>query len=221
MNKMSVLIMSCDAYEDTWEPFFKLYTKYFPNEYKTYICTETKECKHANTIKATGSWTKRLRKALEQIDTELVLFMLDDFFIHGPVNKARIDEAISLFDIHSNTAVFNFEKKHRENEIIRWPYLWERQYKRQFYLNSCQPSIHNRSKLIERLQQDQNPWEWELTIFDSPYDFYINSGDLIIDIGYYAFNPFGIVRGKWSQETKELFDREGIKVDYEKRGFIN
>jgi glycosyltransferase involved in cell wall biosynthesis len=89
-------------------------------------------------------------------------------------------------------------------------------------LNSCQPSIHDRLKLIERLQQDQTAWEWELTEVDSPYEFYINTDKLIIDIGYYEDRkPWGIVQGKWASEVEEIFNKENIKIDYNERGFID
>ena len=66
------------------------------------------------------------------------------------------------------------------------------------------------------------PWQWEMQIIDSEYEFYINEEDLIIDIGYYQDRlPWGIVQGKWTQETKEFLNKEKIEVDYGKRGFYN
>lgn len=217
---LEVLIMSCDSYNDTWLPFSILYNKYFPNNYKTYIVTETKICTYFDTIKKTGAWTKRLREALQELDSEYVLLMLDDYFIHDKVDLERIKETLRLFD--DKTATFNFELNYRNAETLRWPYFWKKQYNNQVYLNSTQPSIHNRLKLIERLDKDQTPWEWELTKLDSKYYFFINNGKPIINTGYdINHKPWGIVQGKWSRETKELFDKEGIQVDYEKRGYFN
>ena len=123
-----------------------------------------------------------------------------------------------MFD--DDTATFNFELKYRNCESVMFD--WAKQFNNQVYLNSCQPSIHDRLKLIERLDKDQTAWEWELTQLDSPYKFYINTKTPIIDIGYNINRePWGIVQGKWSGETKELFDKEGIDIDYEKRGFYN
>lgn len=215
---LDIVIMSCDSYSDCWQPFYKLYTKYFPNNYKTYIVTETKDCTYFDTIKKQGAWTKRLREALQELNSEYVLLMLDDYFIHDKVDKNIIEKVLRLFD--SNTATFNFELDYRPSK--KYYENWNKQYNNQVYLNSTQPSIHNRLKLIERLNTDQTPWEWELTQLDSPYKFFINNKDNIINTGYnLTRKPWGIVQGKWSRETKELFDKEGIKVDYEKRGFFN
>ena len=215
---LNVLIMSCDSYDDCWKPFNVLYKKYFLNNYKTYIVTETKDCPYFDAIKKQGAWTKRLREALQELDSKYVLLLLDDFFIHEYVDQERINKILIMFD--DDTATFNFELKYRNCESVMFD--WAKQFNNQVYLNSCQPSIHDRLKLIERLDKDQTAWEWELTQLDSPYKFYINTKTPIIDIGYNINRePWGIVQGKWSGETKELFDKEGIDIDYEKRGFYN
>lgn len=205
--------MSSDGYDDCWEPFFKLKEKYWPNcPYKTYIVTEGKKCKYAETIISEGCWTTRLREALKLIDNEYVLLMLEDFFIRDYVRQDIIDS----IELDKDTAVYNFELSHVADESD-----WYLKENNTFYMNSCQPSIHNRLKLIERLQSDQSAWEWELTRLNSPYKFYVNNRELIIDIGYYKYNPFGIVRGKWAREVVKFFRKEGIKVNYKKRGFYD
>ena len=90
MRNISILVMSSDNYEDAWKPFFTLYDKYFKNDYTTYICTETKDCNYAKTIKTQGSWTKRVRQALEKIDSKYVIFMLEDFFIRNYIDREGI-----------------------------------------------------------------------------------------------------------------------------------
>ena len=214
----SVLVMSCDAYEDTWQPFFKLYKKYWDCPYDTYICTEYKECKYAKTIKTTGSWTNRVRQALEQIKTEYVIFLLDDFFLRNKVDQKRLDLVFTYFK--PNIACFNLEQVN--NHKLAEPSLngFKNRQNKQMYQCSCQPTVWNREKLINLLQEDMTPWEWETQILDSEYDFFINTGDLIFDIGYYGAN-WGIVRGKWATECIDLFEKENIKIDFSKRGFVD
>lgn len=216
---LSVIIMSCDNYEDTWQPFSKLYNKYFPNNYKTYIVTETKQCKYFDTIKKQGAWTERLRGTLQELDADYILLLLDDYFIHSKVNINDIERCLS--DLKQvNGIVYNFELKYRH--CVGLDNTYDIQLNNQIYLNSSQPSIWNRKLLIERLDKNQNIWEWELTRINSPYIHLINNDKIIIDTGYnLTHRPWGIVRGKWSRETKELFDKEDIEVDYEKRGFID
>lgn len=204
MNNTSILVMSSDGYSDCWQPFFYLKNKYWKCDYKTYICTETKDCKYAETIKTIGAWTNRLKQALEQIDTDYIILMLEDFFIHKEVNQEIIDKI--KFD--EDTAVYNFEVDYKnKGQGFRL-----RQNKEP-YLCSCQPSIWDRKKLIEYLQKDMTAWEWEMQILDTKYKQYINTDKLIFDIGYYEDRkPWGITQGKISNEMIDLFRKENLQI---------
>lgn len=217
---MDVVIVSCDKNQDIWQPFFKLYKKYWKHDYKTYIVTEELDCEYAETIKTKGSWTSRVRQALEKLDSKNVLLLLDDFFFHGKVNQKRIEQILTSYN--PNTAVYNLEMCYfiPENKTPLNGFI-ERENKEP-YLNSCQPSIWDRKILIERLQGDKTPWEWEYTTVDSKYKHYINVDELIFDIGYYEDKkPWCIVQGKWSTECIELFKRENIDIDFSKRGICD
>ena len=135
---LNVLIMSSDGYEDCWKPFSILYNKYFPNNYKTYIVTETKICPYFDTIKKTGAWTKRLKEALQELDSEYVLLMLDDYFIHDKVDNNKIKECLKIIK-ETNAIVYNFEIKYRP--CVGLDNTYDIQLNNQYYLNSTQPSI--------------------------------------------------------------------------------
>jgi len=218
-KEISVLVMSCDKYQDTFKPFFKLYNKYF-NKYKTYIGTETIDCEYATTLKSQGSWTKRVRENLEKIDTDYVLFLLDDFFIRKEVDTTVIDAL--KYQFKDDIACFNLEV----NKVSKIEESSSNRFKlrsnNQAYLCSCQPTLWNRKILIELLQKDLSPWEWETQILDSKYKFYINTQDLIIDIGWYDFNTaWGIAQGKWAIEMIDLNKKEKLNIDFTKRGFYD
>lgn len=205
---MKIIVMSCDKYKVCWKPFFTLLNKYWKNHPTALLVCETEFCPYCETINIpSNSWTKRLREALKGIKDEEVLLMLDDFFIRRPVDVDRINK-IKLSD---ETICYNFEKNYREPALKLKE--WDIQKNNQVYLNSCQPSIWNREKLIERLQEDKNPQEWETTKIDSPYIHFINNQDYIIDIGY-RHQPlnigWGITRGKITKECKEFLESEAL-----------
>lgn len=205
---MKIIVMSCDKYKVCWKPFFTLLNKYWKNHPSALLVCENELCPYCETINIpSNSWTKRLREALKGIKDEEVLLMLDDFFIRRPVDVDRINK-IKLSD---ETICYNFEKNYREPALKLKE--WDIQKNNQVYLNSCQPSIWNREKLIERLQEDKNPQEWETTKIDSPYIHFINNQDYIIDIGY-RHQPlnigWGITRGKLTKECKEFLESEEL-----------
>ena len=204
---MKILVMSCDKYEICWEPFFKLLDKYYKGHPETYLLTETKNCPYCKTINIQGSWTKRFKEALKQIDDNEILVMLDDFFIRKPVDIDRINKIKFTDDI----ICYNFELEYREPLIELKE--WDIQKNNQEYLNSCQPTIWNKKLLIERLNCDMTPQEWETQIINSPYIHFINNKDYIIDIGYRhqeLEKGWGITRGKITKECIDFLESEGL-----------
>ena len=80
MNSYSILINTCDAFEDCWEPFFRLWSLYWPGcpapvylntEYKTYSGPEKgvvslKSCAGRNIpVRRRATWSQCLKWALE------------------------------------------------------------------------------------------------------------------------------------------------------------
>lgn len=205
---MQILILSCDKYEPCWKPFFALLEKYYPGHPKTFLVTETKTCPYCETINANSPrWGVRFKTALEQLTDDDVLVMLDDFFIRGPVDAERIKQ----LKTNNEIMCYNFEQDYRE-PLMKLK-EWDIQKNNQIYLNSCQPTLWNRRLLIDRLDENKTPQEWETTIINSPYIHFINNQGYIIDIGY-RHQPlsigWGITRGKIAKECIEFLEKEGL-----------
>lgn len=212
---MKMLVLSCDKYNACWKPFFTLLNKYYKNHPKAYIVSETKKCEYCDTINVNSEcWTERFRKALEQIDDEYVLIMLDDFFIRDYVDEKRIKLALETMKKDKSIGAINFEKNYRQSE--KYDDNWELQANNQIFLNSCQPSLCRKSVLIERLQENLNAWQWEEIIVDSKYKYLINNKDFIINIAYeYKENGcgFSIYRGKITKEIIKFLVKEHIDLE--------
>lgn len=211
--KVDVVVLSCDKYSQYWDKFFKLKRKYWKDcPYDTYLVTETKK-RHATKMINVDSpiWTKRFREALEKLDSDYVIVLLEDYFIRSKVLQDRIEQCLEYMKGDYDPIVWNFEHNYRKSSGLGMPSGWLNQYNRQVYLNSTQPSLWHRKRLIERLQKDQNPWEWELTIVDSHYDHFIdNHHAYTIDVGYRYGQPFGVVQGELTEEAREFLMKEGL-----------
>ena len=209
---MKLIVLSCNKYEPCWKPFFTLLDKYYPNHPKAVLITETKKCPYCETINVDSDiWTVRFREGLKQIEDDEVLVMLDDFFIRQPVDEERINEAENLLKEFDNVACFNFELDYRES--LTQIGKWDIQKNNQVYLTSTQPSLWRKDYLLSFLNKNMNPWEFETQITNSPYIFFINNSDYIVDIGYRHQDlsiGFGITRGKLSKECLEFLESEGL-----------
>ena len=104
MNNITILVNSCDDYSDAWTPFFTLFKRFWPNcEYPILLNTETKkfdiEGLNIRTINSSKSlsYSERLLQALKEVETPLVLILLEDFFIRNYVDINRIKMCQNAF----------------------------------------------------------------------------------------------------------------------------
>lgn len=94
---MEILVLSCDKYEDLFEPFHYCMEKYWPDHPEIIYSTETIENPYYKTICKNypiAKWSRRIHDTVQEIDDDLVLIMCDDCFIQHPVNTHRLQEII-------------------------------------------------------------------------------------------------------------------------------
>lgn len=223
---MKILVLSCDKDEDTFEPFHHCIEKYWKNHPEVIYSTETIKNPYYRTISKNyelEKWTKRIRETLKEIEDDKILIMIDDVFIRRKVDEKRIKYAEE--QLKGNIAMFNFEKSFDKNDEDTDIIGFKKRQHGSHYELSIMCGLWQKEKLIKLLEKDSNPWKVEynhnINGDKYGYDYYINSGDYIIDWGYVTWQPVGITKGKWNREVIPFFEKEGIKIDYGKRGFVN
>ena len=217
---MIILVLSCDKNEDTFEPFHHCMEKYFPNHPEIIYATETIKNPYYKTINKNyplEKWTKRIRETLNEINDNQILIMIDDCFIRNPVDESRLKYTSE--HLTGNIAMFNFEKSFDETDEVTALEGFKKRKHGASYEVSIMCGLWNKEKLLNVLSEDSDPWTVEYKQRNCGYDYYINSGEYIIDWGYKTWHFAGICKGKWCKEIIPFFEKEGIKVDYSKRGF--
>lgn len=224
MNNTSVLIYSCDAYSDVWNPFFTLFWRYWECPYPVYLTTETKTCHEpaVMTLNAQAeTWSQRIKKAVDEIPTEYVIGMCEDFFFRRKVRQEVIDKCIGYMENDELIANFNFEKDYNGAAGSYYAGFGKKPHGMN-YQKSCQPTLWRRSVLSELLDVNLDPWQWEMSEVPYNYNYYVFTGnldELTFQYGLIDHNPFGIVKGKWFEaDVKPLFEREHINIDLNERG---
>ena len=238
----SVLVNSCDKYDEAWHPFFTLFRKYYEDcPYPVYLNTETgKYDQHSVKVihSDSGSWGSRLYSALAQIDSEYVIVLLEDFFIRKRVDSVEISKCIERMEADEGIAVFYFSKitgyntdsPEYEKYFQMYPEEQTNRYGR--YMINCQAALWRKSVLMEAVKNSDTPWELE-------EDAYTKLPDYIKRMKYYCLKNawydeireddvfsyilvrskgYGIWQSKWLWNNKKLFKKEGIKVEFKKLG---
>lgn len=219
---MTILVLSCDKNQDIFDAFHYCMEKYYPTHPEIIYATETIQNPYYKTINKNyplNLWTKRIRETLNEIDDEQILIMIDDCFIRKHVDTKRI-EYLST-QLKGNVASFGFEKSYDVNDEETDVIGMKKRQHGSAYEVAINCGLWQKDKLIHVLDRDSDPWDVELNQDNKGYDYYINSGDYIIDWGYITWEPTGLFKGKWCKNIIPFFEKEGIKVDYEKRGFYN
>ena len=217
---MKILVLSCDKNEDLWYPFHHCIEKYWKNHPEIIYATETLQNPYYKTISKNYPlelWTKRIRETLNEMDDNIILTMMDDDFIRNQVDVKRIEYLKN--QIKGNVAAFYFEKSFDKNDIETDIEGMKKRQHGSNYEVCINCGIWQKDKLLDIISRDSDPWDVEIHQDNKGYDFYINSGEYIIDWGYITWIPTGVFKGKWCKNVIPFFEKEGVEIDYEKRGF--
>ena len=169
-QNLTILVCSCDSYQDLWIPFFTLLKKYWdPKDIQILLNTESYDFPfdglditvvHSPCEKNYG---QRMLNALSCVNTKYVLPLLDDFFLRSPVDENRIREIIRWMDEDSNIAYFNCDSTevYADWEINRYP-GFRRIPPGNRYIFNMQAAIWRTNILKKCWLPNVSPWEWEM-----------------------------------------------------------
>lgn len=230
----TLLVNSCDAYKDLWDPFFQLLNSNWPHcPYPVVLNTESEEysCRYlqvsiCHAESSAEPWGKRLYNCVKKIQTPYIIFLLDDFFLEAPVDTGKISQCIEWMEQDHNIATFSFV-----------PTLWEdiddKKYqgflRRPFRCNykvNCQAAVWRRDCLLKLIRKHETPWEFE--VFASSrarryrkWLFYAARNDAERAFCYDWIAGGAVHRGKWTRRVPELLASHSILVDFTIRGIDN
>ena len=238
-GKLTVLVNSCDAYKDLWPAFFSLYSINWEKgkKYPIVLNCECEEytfegleitCHRYLKAGKNATWGDRLYQTLKSINTEYILFLLDDFFFADRVHDEIIRECLDYMDRNKNIACFNFQKPYRGNNTIsRYP-RFDRRKNGDLYTLTCQPALWRRKKLMHYINRNEDAWQFEQygsarTALYKKDEFYIikQTEPNVFEYNFSTIDGYGVCRGKWHPQTVYLFNKYGIDIDFSKRGFLD
>lgn len=237
-DKLAILINSCDAYDDLWEPFFKLFSIMWKDcQYPLFLNTESKVF-NAPYISVTSlhpkktnlSWSHRLKLALQQIDSDYVLMLLDDFFLMSPVRTEVISQVVNWMDQDTSIVCVRVENCHIHEDIESELEEFAPIKKDWDFTVSTQAAIWRKNFLEELLRERESAWDFESfgsVRFNKKYSkkgykIYIHKSSFprVLDYDFLIEQGYGVVKGKWLKGNINLFKKYRIDVDFAKRGFF-
>lgn len=233
----TILVNSCDSYSDTWNPFFSLFKKFWPDcPFEIILNTESLHYFHDGLdVKCLSLYEKgsevpygeRLIRHIKIAKTKYLLMLTEDCFIRRPVDVGWIDRLIVAMENDADIAAFTFEETEDPSNIDDGRYdgfVLHHQFSD--YKVTLQGALWRTETLLSLLKPHENPWQLELMgsirALDLKDKFYIlkSQHNTPIDYGKTMGLTWGIIRGKWVKSTVSFFMDNDIKIDYEKRGLF-
>lgn len=237
MTNFSILINSCDAYRDAWNPFFRILEKTWPQAKNRTIYLNTESLDYKDSffdVKVINSgkntpWGQRLLKVVEKIDSDYVLMLLEDFFFEKEIEEDSIEKCVNYLDNNERIACFSFTTANESTDLgycnkhidERYPSFVKR---KQFgdYKYNASPSLWRKSALQKWTFRNDTPWHWEFfgnkrTWFskDEFYSLRVDANPVFV---YDVEHGGAIHRGKWvGYKMRELQEKYNIKIDLSQR----
>ena len=240
MAQYSILVNTCDRFEDCWQPFFKLFSIYWQDyDGKIYLNTEYRDFSYEglNIISVKGcekhhfpktkraTWSQCLKWALESMDTDIVLYMQEDYFIRDDVKNDLVEKYAGLMLSNDNIHCIHLTDMSETAKQISIEHddLFPADPNFHGRIN-CQAALWQKKFLLSCIRTYESAWQFEELGSRREMAKLHN----IYGIGNVRFNQFeiipyiftGIVQGRWYEAVVPLFEKHNIIIDYTIRGFV-
>lgn len=219
-SDLTVLVASCDAYNDVARNFIGLFRKYWQDcPFEVVFVTEEKiadseGCGFDRNILCGpgGSWCSRLVKALDEIKTPYVLMLCDDYYLESTVDTGlflkRLDQA-KQFDAVNLRLIPNPKTFRQFNdELMEYP-------KCTAYCIATQAGIWNRQFLRRLADGLASIWE-----FERYGSFMVGDEKRPLLVTPTKEFPFvdAVHKGCWEKFGVDVCRRNGVEIDFSVRG---
>lgn len=221
-KRCSIIVSSCDAYSDLWNPFFNSFFRHWGDcSFPIYLLTESKECEieHIKTIKAgiDTNWSDRLKFALSYVKTDRIILILEDFLLRSKVDNHEVESCLSIA-FKENINMLRLiprpspDKKDNEYENLGLISPGSK------FRVSTQSAIWDTQVLNELLVPNESIWEFEHNgskRSNSITKFYSVINPVL------TYKHHVVERGKWFPWSSRYFLKQDIGIDLGAREVMN
>ena len=236
-STMVVVVGSCDKYEACWQPMIHGIKKYWADRlWNIIFITNEVDIAGYRTISVgkDSRWGYSVITALKEIKDPYILWLMDDFWITGPVDTQIIKRYLRI--LHDNKlhhirllppaddtgkVVPERECKYASlYHINLWHFYDDAEFK-----VSASLGIWEKEVLLSYLREDMTPWQFEKESIEKskayPNKYLCNINPRVFPTGWYC-NPYPngkcsfMSRGKWDKAAYEYAHYEGLNIDFSK-----
>ena len=178
INEIPVILHSMDSYSKFWNPWYHLFNLHCKNHGPIIFLSEEKEPDFVNDVThiktGKGEWGERLLIALEQIESELVFYMQEDFWCIKDFelkdNILEMFEEYKMDQLHNKENINLIKTIKIKDNLLKFAQDSE-------YTQNHQFGLWRKSKLKDNVLPNENPWENEINgsirLNKNPHNIYL------------------------------------------------
>lgn len=241
-SDITILVNSCDKYEDAWRPFFECLW-HFAGEIPNPIVlnTETKQFTSERydvmTVHSPKvfTWSERLLNVMKQIHTEYTLFLLEDYFLQAPFDMTRLQKVLNYMDENPEVGFVDIKPRwaNSKDEYEANKQLFSDasdqflERKDEKFNITCAPSVWRTTVLKDLLRKHEDVWAFEKYVGIRARKHgvkvvrYQTHYPSIYEYEDQVWGTKGITFGKWLPGNLPFFEELGIHVEYDRLGILD
>lgn len=226
-----ILIMSCDKYHDTRNPFFHFFRKFRADcPYPIFLAKNKKEYINSDitTIDIVESnRSEEMALTLEKLNYKYVLYLQDDYFFTHQVEENQISKLFSLAEEHDLWYLRVYPEP-LEREALSTNIDWiEKIVQWTPFITALQASIRNIDVFKKLLKKWETIREFEINspkrTLEIENEFWsLTSKSKWFNIQYpIEYFCTAIRRWKWRKKALDMCEKEGLIINMDYRGCEN
>lgn len=175
-NNYEIIISTCDKFSDLWEANVLLLNQNWPDRNaRTYLVTDAPTDRKFPGVEVVSAGegleiTDRLRTALGKVQSEYVIFTLDDYFFTQRIDQEKINRALQFLEeekadyIQLYPQPRGFLKKDGARESEQYPGIYLLDMSEGNYKVVLTPGIWRTDFMRQTLTGSMNAWEYEVSL---------------------------------------------------------
>ncbi len=222
-NDTAVVISSCDAFSDLWDPSLTLFFRYWPDcPYDVYLVTNEVEYAHPRvaSLKAgkDTDWTSTFRRAVQQINHDKLIVMMEDMLLVRKVGTERLRGFIDYMQERKAGAMRLVPIPPPDYPTGDHPELGEIATGVRYRV-SLHPTVWDRTTLFQILRDGESAWDLEW-IGSGRSDTIERSFLCIREDARPVLEVFpgtAVIKGRWMPDAIAFCRAQGVPVDLSRR----
>jgi hypothetical protein len=225
-DRTPILVVSCDAYADLWRPFFEVFWRRWPDcPFPVHLGSNHRrfddERVTAVTVGEDRGWADGVRRMLDAVGSDYVIFFLEDFFLQREVDTSRVRRLVDLarrnevgcLRLTRYGAPFDLP-----SESVPGASEVGRVAKGHPYRVSAQVAVWRTDVLRSLLVPGFSPWEFEFVGSPLSERLAAEFWEVLTPVIHY---DHGVEKGKWKPDGIAICAGAGVAIDVAARGVFS